>query len=274
MLDSAEPIEACEDILLDEKRYNGEHEILPSENAIIDRLLNRRLELADAYDELHQKLSGRPHALKTLLGLVLSVAAFWGPEQIAEARSERTRLKEVNRRIADKAAELAALVQERSELHNKSGFWTNTHYHVAKVVEGAATGNYLFRSFLRDPLHRLRGQFDLKYWPGIEDFLNELARNAREADLEAADPVTAAATTGVRNCLADFFEALFASIEENSTGSCGFIPTGLKLTDNTLATLANCALDLAPDDMVDGAYVKRWRQRKRERARPRRRDAA
>ena len=274
MPNSTEPTQACEGVLLAEKRYNVEHEILPSEIAIIDRLLSRRLELADTYKELHQKLSGRPHALKTLLGVVLSVAAFWGPEQIAEARSERARLKEVNRRIASKAAELAALVLERSELHNESGFWSNTHYHVAKVIEGAAAGNYLFRSYVRDPLHHLRGQFDLKYWPKIDDFLNELARDAREADLEVCDPITAAATTGVRNSLTDFFEALFAGIEENSTGSCGFIPTGLKLTDNTLAALANCALDLGTDDMVDGAYVKRLRQRKRERARPRRRDAA
>ena len=274
MPDLSEPTHVCEGILLIEKRYNVEHEILPSENVIIDRLLSRRLELADTYKELHQKLSGRPHALKTLLGVVLSVAAFWGPEQIAEARSERARLKEVNRRIASKAAELAALVLERSELHNESGFSSNTHYHVAKVIDGAAAGNYLFRSYVREPLHHLRGQFDLKYWPRIDDFLNEVARDAREADLEASDPITAAATTGIRNSLTDFFEALFAGIEENNTGSFGFIPMGLRLTDNTFATLANCALDLETHDMVDAAYVKRLRQRKRERARTKRRDPA
>lgn len=268
MSDSTEATQACEGILLAEKTYNLEHEILRSENAIIDRMLARRVELADTYKELHQKLSGRTYALKALLGVLLSVVAFWGPDQIAKARAQRARLKEVNRRISSKAAELAALISERCALDNESGFSSNTHYHVARVIEEAAADNYLFRSYVRDSLRHLRGQFDLKYWPRIDDFLKVLARDASEADLEASDPLTAAATTGTRNSLADFFEALFAGIEENSTGSAGFIPTGLRLTDNAFATLANCALGLGPDDMVDGAYVKRLRQRKRERTRP------
>jgi len=45
-----------------------------------------------------------------------------------------------------------------------------------------------------------------------------------------------------------------------------FIPAELKLTDATLASLANCVLDLGPDELVDSGYVKRFRQRQREEA--------
>ena len=84
------------------------------------------------------------------------------------------------------------------------------------------------------------------------------------ADTDATDPLTRAAASGSRGSRADFFKALFASIEENSVRNHGYLPHDFKLSDNALASLANCALDLGPDDLVDSAYVKRLRQRERE----------
>ncbi|MBN1016167.1 hypothetical protein JTM58_34920, partial [Pseudomonas aeruginosa] len=74
---------------------------------------------------------------------------------------------------------------------------------------------------------------------------------------------TAAATVASRPSRADFFKALFASIEENSARNYGLVPRSLKLTDGTLASLANCALDLGLDELADSTYVKRLRQRER-----------
>ena len=89
------PQQVCEDLLLEGKRYNNEHHILPSENAVADRLLRRGIELRDAYEELHDKLHARPPALQVFLGLVLSTAAFWNPEKMQEARAARSDLANV-----------------------------------------------------------------------------------------------------------------------------------------------------------------------------------
>jgi len=257
------PQQICEDILLEGKQYNIEHHILPSENAVADRLLARGIELKDAYDELHGKLHARPPALQVFLGLVLSTAAFWNPQKMQEARTARSDLSNVNRQIARKAAELATLLEQRTDLHNTSGFSTETHYHAIEVIESASRGNYLFQSYVQEKLDALRGQFDLKYWPSLSDFMRELASDAEKADTEATDPLTAAATSAARPSKADFFKALFASVEENSAENYGQLPRGFKLTGRTLASLANCALDLGPDELVDEAYVKRLRQRER-----------
>ncbi len=123
---SDNPKQICENILIEGKRYNVEHRILPSENAVADRLLARGIELTEAYEELHGKLHVHPHALQVFLGLVLSTAAFWSPEKIAQARTARGDLGDVNQQIARKAAELAGLLQQRSDLHNTSGFSTDT----------------------------------------------------------------------------------------------------------------------------------------------------
>ncbi|RQU89498.1 MULTISPECIES: hypothetical protein [Burkholderia] len=257
------PQKICENILIEGKQYNIEHKILPSENAVADRLLSRSLELKEAYEELHEKLHKHPPALKVFLDLLLSTAAFWSPEKITKARSERDDLAHINQQIAKKAAELAELLQRRSDLHNTSGFSSSTHYHVCDVIEAAGEKNYLFQSYVKERLDALTGQFDLKYWPSLGDFIQVIASDAEHASTEASDPLTAAATAAVRPSRADFFKALFAAIEENGAENYGQLPRGFKLTDNTLASLANCVLDFGPDDLSDSAYVKRLRQRER-----------
>ena len=42
------------------------------------------------------------------------------------------------------------------------------------------------------------------------------------------------------------------------------LPNDFKVTDNALATLASCLLDLGADDLVVGPYVKRLRRRERD----------
>lgn len=257
------PQAICENTLIEGKRYNIEHEILPSENTVADRLLSRGFELKKSYEELHEKLHKHPPALKVFLDLLLSTAAFWSPEKITKARSERDDLANVNRQIASKAGELAELLERRSELHNTSGFSSSTHYHVCDVIDAACEKNYLFQSYVKERLDALTGQFDPKYWPSLGQFLQVIASDAEHASMEATHPLTAAATAATRPSRADFFKALFAAIEENGADNYGQLPKGFKLTDNTLASLANCVLDFGPDDLVDSAYVKRLRQRER-----------
>lgn len=258
------PQQICEDILKAGKQYNIEHGIWPSENAIVDRLLGRRVELTDAYEELHKKLHRHPPALKVFLDLLVSTVAGWSPDEISKSRAAREKLGSLNEGIARTAAALANLLDERSELHNASGFTSDTHYHVCKVLEAASEGNYRFQSFILKPLRALSGQYDLKYWPSLSDFLRVIASDAENADTQATDTLTAAATVAARSSQADFFKALFVAIAEESAESYGQLPRGFRATDSTLASLVNCALDLGPDELVDGPYVKRLRQRERE----------
>lgn len=260
------PQKICEKILIAEKHYNLEHHILPSENVIADRLLARGVELKDAYEELYDKLHPHPMALEVFLGLVLNTAAFWSPDKIKEARTSRNELANVNNLIARRSEELAALLEQRSELHNTSGFTSETYYHVVQVIEAASQENYLFQSHIQDKLRAIRGQYDFKYWPALSQLVRVIGTDAdNNATAEATDPLTAAATTSLRPSKADFFKALFAAIVENSAENYGRLPAGFKLTDRTLASLANCALDLDVNDMVDEAYMKRLRQRERSR---------
>lgn len=258
------PTETCERILRAGIRYNIDHSILKSENAVAEQLLARGVELIDAYEELHGKLAGRPQALEVFFGALLSSAAFWNPDKLALARKGKERLDTVNRSIASKSAELAALLDVRSALHDHSRFHTDTHYDVCDVIAAAARNNHLFDGWVREKLAALSGQFDLKYWPTLGDVMRELSADATRASSQPSDPLTAAGTQSLRSSRADFFKAFFAAIDENSGNSFGLLPVDLKLSDGTYASLANCALDLPAKSLVDAAYVKRLRQRQRE----------
>ncbi len=156
------------------------------------------------------------------------------------------------------------LLDEREGLHNHSGLYSDTHYHVVDLVEIASAGNGYFQNHVREKLQTLREQFDLKYWPQLGEVMRVLAREANQAEAVAADPMTEASTRGSRASQADFFKALFAAIEE-SRGMEGYeFPVEFELTDSALASFATVVLDLGPHDLVDAAYVKRLRQRERE----------
>lgn len=257
--------QACENILRAGQAYNIERKILPGENAVAARMLSRSLELAQAYEELHGKLSPHPYALRAFLGVVLSTAAHWSPEKIAKARVARSEINSLNLQIAEKAAELGGLLDQRTHLSNTSGFSSATHYHVVEIIDAAANlRNHLFATYVQEHLDALRGRFDLKYWPTPSQFVQEVARDAGAAVTEASDPLTAAATAAIRPSRADFFKALLAAIEENGAHQHGQLPSGFKISDGALAALATCALDLGPADLVVGPYVKRLRQRERD----------
>lgn len=255
---------ACEAVLRNELRYNVEHGIVEEETVVIERLLGRRTELIDAYAELHHKIGTHPHGIGTFLRTLLTTTAFWHPDRIEQARTDRARLSRVNQLIAERSSELADLLEERHYLHDNCGFSAATHYHVLKIVEEAGAGRYLFKRWVQNPLKSLRGQFDLKYWPRPSEFMRALGKDAERAKPEASDPITAAATEGPRHSRADYFKALYEAIDDNSGDCLGSLPSGFRLTDATIASFANCALDLGPDELVDGAYVKRLRQRGRD----------
>lgn len=250
-----------EDILEAHISSNIESSILPTETTICRRLLDRRAELGDACKDLWVKSEQSQFHLSVFIDGLLGIAAEWNPQKMAEARMQRDRLDQVNDRISEIAFELAELLRERSTLHDHSGFSSDTYYHVVDVINEAAQTNYRFNSFVQEPLAQIRGQFDFKYWPTLPDIAATIAVDAAEARATAHNAITAAGTASSRPSLTDFFRAWLELIEDNVDGR--LLPCGFKLTDASLASLGNCALDLGPDKAVGTDYVKRLRQRVR-----------
>lgn len=259
-----DPTQICEQTLRDRKAANIERNVWPSENVVIDHMLERRNALIEAYAEIHEKLHVHAWGIYTLFDVLLGAAVVWNPEKVAQAREARRRLEEVNSDIARTAQRLAELIAIRSDLGNSSGFASETLFHIVDVIDAASSENGFYTSHLQEKLQSLASRYDLKYWPDLAEMVQVIGDDACHADTKATDVLTRAATTGPRGSNADFFKALFVSLEENSARNHGHLPNGFKLSDETLASLASCLLDPGPDTLFDGAYVKRLRQRERK----------
>lgn len=256
--------ELCETFLRSEIKDCEEKGILRSEVVVARRLLSRSLELKEAYSEIDQQLSHRPHAVETCLKAILYTTAQWNPQKLATARDDRKQLDAVNRLIAEKAAELSELLEKRSRLNNSSRFHSETHFDICEVIDAASRHNYLFQSYVREELMALSGRFDMKYWPSLADVVKALSTDAGQATSEASDPMTMVGTEARRSSQADYIKALFRAFKDITVGLSGFLPASFSLSDAAYAAIASCALDLVDDDILDADYVKRLRQRERE----------
>lgn len=254
----------CERVIIEHVDYNSTHGILTSCNKVANRMLDRRNELVPVYEEIYRKVDGDQTALYELFHLIFISAAFWNPEKIRATRMELKKLKQLNDEIYETSLKLANLIDERGSLSNKSSVSSNTHYDICLVLDAAGRENYMYNFWVQEDMVKLISRFDCNYWPSLSEFLCELARDANEAEISASDPMTAAAITGQRGSLVDFLKAFFEGLDQNKKRNSGFIPNDFQLSDNSMATIMNCALELPADDIKDAGYIKRYRQSQRE----------
>lgn len=238
--------------------------IWPNVCSIIDGMLKRRIELAEVYDEVHATLAQAPRALYMFWDVFLHAADGWNPQKNRAARQAREDLVGVNRRISELADQLAALLDRRDTIHNYTGFRSNTHYHILDILHEASEHNGLYESYVKEDVDRLQYQYDLKYWPQLSEVVHAIGTDAERAEVTATDPATAAATESRKSGRSDFVRALLARLDDNRVRECGFIPNDFALSDSGMASLVNCGLDLASDELVDADFIKRFRQRQRQ----------
>ena len=223
--------------------------IWPNMSSIIDGMLKRRIELAQVYQEVHASLAHVPRALDIFWDVFLHAADGWNPQKNHAARQAREELVGVNRRISELADQLAALLDRR-----------NT---ILDIVHEASEDNGLYESYVKEDVERLQYQYDLKYWPTLSDVIQAIGSDSERAEVTATDPATAAATASRKSGRSDFVRAFMARIDGNRVEECGFIPNDFALSDSGMASLVNCGLDLAPDELVSADFIKRFRQRQR-----------
>ena len=254
-----------ESILKEMRSYNAEHKILTSENEVIDRLLKYPVEMQAIYDEFAGKLSENQQ--KYLWDALLGAATFWNPKVSKALRENKKRLAKLNDDIAKYAQKLAALIQERHDICETSGISAYEDYDFLDWVHRAAEFNLLYQSHVKKDLQALSYRFDAKYWPENFEVVAAIGEYAKEAELYENNAWTEELLSSPKHSNADYLRVILKAIEDRKKyGPLGYIlPKEFRISDNTLASLINCTLDLAPESMLSAEYVKRSRQNIRER---------
>lgn len=250
----------CENHLQEQIRYDREHNILPSEIAVAERMLANGSALERFYKEIYPALNHDGITWKNALHCALYVGTFWTAEDIAERRAGRKELKELNEDISRQASALADLLDRRTTLYEHSGFGAETHYAIYEVIDAAAAHNGHYQGWVREPLLALR-RFDLKYWPTLSECIRVIGQDAYQAEIAANTSLTEAATHSLRPSKADSVRALLASIEDHRGDWVGGIPNSFEFSNAVLADLVNVLFELPAEGLVSDEYMKIQRHR-------------
>ena len=254
-----------ESLLREIRAKNIEENIWASVNQIIGRLLDRPNEMRPVYEEVVSKLSERQQ--RHLWDGLLSVAAFWNPEVSRELRDTKKKLQNINKEIARNARSLSLLIKEREDLCETSGITAYEDYHPAHWLHRAGDGNYLYESYVKGEMEKVHGKFDLKYWPESYEVVAAIADFAEENEVYENNAWTKELLSSPKHSMADHLRALLKAIEDNKrSGPPHYqLPSDFRLSDAVIATIINCSLGLAPEEMLTAEGIKRSRQNIRKR---------
>lgn len=232
---------------------------------LLDRLISRKTEMTPVWNDIaRQGLT--PEQCWTLLEQLFFTGAYGTEQEHTRLKADHTRLSRLNADIPGRAAEFAAMLEERETILNRNSFYPEHTTDIVALIDAAAGRNGHYRSFLQKPLAALRCQYDGKYWPSLQQLLEVMARETPEAEfMDYSDEAIIHARGAA---VPDFLRRLFSRLHEVRAMEGGWntahvlLPAGLRLTDASLATLATVSLDLDEPVSVDNVKVLRNRLNK------------
>lgn len=243
-----------EQILKDRHQQNSEVGIWPTENAVISRLLAAPLEMAEVYNEVSSRLS-QPQ-MENFWDAILGAACFWTPSDSMNLREVRRNLEQLNRQIETHAYKVASLLRRRSELAEEFGFRASADYHVLNFLDRAGDARY--ELYVRPELQKLRGRYDLKYWPDIPSLAESIAVSAKESEVFPVDSWTQTLLSSRKGSRTDYIRVILQAIEERKAdcNGVGRLPSGFRMSDKSLAIFITHSLDSCDEEPVTAEYVK------------------
>lgn len=266
------PTERIEAFLSAERADLRDQNILASNVVVIDNMLANTVNLADAYAEILTQAPvgtvgtwGEHEAWKRIMLAIIEAAAGWSPPRVSETRAAVCRVAELSEKIAKNARVLAELLRTRESHRNKHAISGPDDYHPLDVLDFAADISnqaHLYKGWIAPRLADVRADFDLKYWPSTSDFLEALA-DLQTASIEPYDDLSRAAMDSRQSgSPLEFVRALDAELAHLER----FENIRVKFTHRTVAEIANAALALPDDGLLNSDSVKRYRARMREKA--------
>ena len=200
-----------------------------------------------------------------MIRAVLYTGAVWSCESANETRDAKKRLEDNNKESAKLLKKLSSLLEERDMLSNNYGFSSYEKYHIVDVIDEASNSNGCYSSCLRKPLQSLANQFEFKYWPTMAEIIKVIAKDAETVKIDIINPITEEHISAYRNGSSDFFNAFMQALKKEKESISTEIPERFGLSDDLIALVGNCALDLTDENLRDAAFVKCVRQRSRTR---------
>lgn len=253
----------CYQYLIAERKNFIKNEIWPGKVTIINRMLDENLNMSFVYREILDKTQ-HSHQCESVLSVIINAGFQWSREATGDLRRQKKALATLNHQISEVSRTLASLLDQRSEIANSSGVVCESFDCITEAIAAASEDNHFYHSNVEIPLRQLSDRFDLKHWPSIADVARAISDNSNNMDTYVRDSSSAAAIDSLKHTTYDYFRGILSELGEAKKGVTFPIPRDFSFTDTSLATIANCSMEL--EEEVVGGYVKRFRQSMREKA--------
>ncbi|WP_336995485.1 hypothetical protein [Leclercia sp. UBA7405] len=227
---------------------------------VLERLINRELEMTPVWNDI-AGYALTPEQCRTLLEQLFFAGAYGSEEENSRLKKDYAKLSALNAGIARKAVDLARMWAEREDILNHHAINLDHPSHIVDLIDKACSQNGHYHSYLRDPLEALRGRYGDKYWPSLQQILDVVANESPVAAFRdrSDEAIVQARGAAVPDLLRRLFSNLHdARVKKNDWRSAHiFLPTDLRLSDASLATLATVLLDLDEPVSVDSIKIRR-----------------
>jgi len=259
--------------LNDELEYRKEKEVLPSEQAVINRLLERHAEMRPVYEWMLKNLYIKKwdinkYQWQVLLDVLINTAAFSSPDKMKKKRDALYDARQTLVDISDKAEELASLMDKYMDMRERycltcpAGFSDPLDLLDSTATAGPP-GNlncFQYRSMVKDKIDNLRYRFDTRYYPSVSEMLEYISVAAYEHVVEADDRIDRVVLEHRNTSAADVYRAFYALISDNT--HLRYLPSEFKMPQELVATAITCALGLDVGNITAG-NIKQWKRQVR-----------
>ena len=263
-LNKDNPTAFCKGFIERELRSYQEKKIWMSYWTVMQRMVDRAGELGLAFNELikafgySDKLEGYPPSNEWIW---LTLEHIWISQDYcrADVRQARDDFKELNRlqeEIIELSDRLAGALRRQSELYEHAGFSRADYQSAIDMVEQASDGNYLYDSYLSEPLKSLSMQYDGKYWPDRADMVEAISifENVQPAPVHTGIPDQV--IRGRSSDIKDFVLAFDRKFDELNG-----LPTSFRFSNSAMSDIINVVLNLPPEKMTSTDAVRIVRNR-------------
>jgi hypothetical protein len=197
-------------------------------------------------------------AIFGVLNFLIDLKRLYHPDNTKVLRDQQKEMDAINDDIVKLSSKLIEKMGQRKELSNHSGVTCNYIYSIGDLIESASENHVLYKSYVQEKARPLFGQYDLKYWPSVEELIIAIKNNADKALVYCHDDASTYATNSKKySPRADFVRAFLKSQDDIRLYHMD-IPQDFEFTNSEMADITNCLLGY--DDLINTDYVKRRKQ--------------
>lgn len=253
------PLEICEEFTKKNLEDLKNKQIWMSWWPLMERMLKRSNELEPVYAELCKEF-GNPS--DTNIPFKLTLEAIWysgkafSPDTVVHKKAVHTELVKLHDEIPRLARKLAKALRRQQEIAEPEDFGLGEYLSFVDIMCAASEGNGHYNSFLKPELEMLEGIFDRKYWPNLDDFIDAVAQREETRP----EPLSCTLPDFVIQGRINLYKNYVLSLDEDIE-NCYQIPNSFQLSNASMATIANVALDLPADNLISPDTVRLIRHR-------------